>query len=140
MNSRHKVPFDEEVFGFLDAMKIIREWNASDTYPFMRKNTANYLAPRLALWVSLAAVALHWYWATSSQCSFHFARSGAVLVLASALAYGWISWHDPKTMHLSGGKISNWALFNPLFMLPFLGFVGTIIWGYGDLLPFGKSC
>ncbi|MBY5385212.1 hypothetical protein [Rhizobium leguminosarum] len=61
-------------------------------------------------------------------------------MIASALAFGWISWHEPKTMLLSGGQVTTWSFFNPLFILPLIAFIGTVIWGYGDLLPFGRAC
>lgn len=137
---RYKVPNDDKLFRLIHCWRIIREWRTEGTYPWMRRRTANYLAPRIAWWMSLLIVAVHWWWAASSSCGFNFARGGALVVLLSAIAFGWVAWHEPRGGMLDGGPVNRWAFFHPLFMLPFLGLVGTILWGYGDLLPFGSRC
>lgn len=135
-----KVPREADDFGFIHSCRIIREWRADDTYPWMHRLTIDYLAPRAAWWASVLVVAAHWWWASSSGCGFNFARGGALLVLISASAYGLLVWYASDVAVVSGSTIKKWHPFHPLFMLPFLGFVGTILWGYGDLLPFGKTC
>ncbi|RWB64377.1 MAG: hypothetical protein EOQ48_01805 [Mesorhizobium sp.] len=130
-----KVPNADDKFLAQHAFKILREWNQKGTVPWMRRRTVDYLAPRLALWASILALFLHGWWATNTACSLHFARSGAAIVLISALAFGWTAWHEvPKLV------VNRPAVFHPLLMLPALALFGTFVWGYGDLLPFGKSC
>ena len=135
-----KVPNDDKAFKLAHCFCVLREWNRGDTYPWMRRRTANYLAPRIAWWASLLVIILHGWWASSSSCSFNFARGGALVVLISAAAYGWIMWHEPKGGLLGGGPINRFEPFHPLLMIPLLGALGTIMWGYGDMLRFGVAC
>ncbi|WP_210168388.1 hypothetical protein [Aminobacter sp. DSM 101952] len=130
-----KVTNDDDTFAFRHAIKILREWDQKGTFPWMKRRTAEYLAPRLALWACLLALFLHGWWAITTSCSLHFARSGAAIVLVSALAFGWTAWHEAPKM-----LVNRLAFFHPLCMLPALALLGTLIWGYGDLVPFGKSC
>lgn len=134
-----KVPNDSEAFSCKDAFVVLFSWNAEDTYPWMRYHAVNYLAPRAALAVSIAALASHAAWAILSDCGVNFQRAGAPVVLISALCYALIEWREPKVGLLSGGRLQRLKLFNPLFILPVLAAVGTLVWGYGDLLPLFRS-
>lgn len=137
---RFKVPHDENDFRLSHCLRIIREWGREDTVPWMRRHTANYLAPRIAWWVSLLILIVHAWWAASASCGFNFSRGGALVVFVSAVAFGWIAWHEPKAGVLGGGPVNKLTLFHPLFMLPFLAALGTLINSYGDLIPFGNAC
>jgi hypothetical protein len=136
-----KVPEDEAEFTARDAFKILREWNQDGTVQWMKRLTVNLLAPRLAWWLSLMVIGLHGWWACKSSCGVNFARGGALIVLLSAIGLGVVAWYEPNYGLLSGGKIKRWHFFHPLVMLPALGIIGTVLWGYGDLLPiFGNAC
>lgn len=131
-----KVPRDKKDFRLIHYWHVFCHWRKFDTPQWMREATATYLAPRLALWASIAVVALHWWWAAISGVSLNFARGGALVVLISAVSYGWFTWHLTNVAIPSGGPVRRFSLFDPYFMLPLLGVVGTILWGYGDLVPF----
>ncbi|MDA9524131.1 hypothetical protein XI06_28600 [Bradyrhizobium sp. CCBAU 11434] len=60
-------------------------------------------------------------------------------MLAAAALYAVLEWHEPSTANLSGGSVLQFWFYNPAFLLPFLGAGGTLVWGYGDLLPFFGS-
>lgn len=66
--------------------------------------------------------------------------ASAAIVLISAPGFGCTAWHDTTGGMFSGGPASRLTFLHPLFLLPALAFIGTIIWGYGDLLPFGRDC
>jgi hypothetical protein len=55
-----KVPDDDAKFKVRHAVKVLREWNQAGTFPWMERRTVNLLAPRLAWWLSLAAIGLSW--------------------------------------------------------------------------------
>lgn len=133
-----KVPYteDENQFSLGHSIAVIRGWRAKDTYPWMRRRTVNFLVPRCAFWLSVLTVAVHAWWASVSHCGVDFQRGGAVVVLLSAAGYGLVSWHEATSL-----MVNKLSPFHPLFMLPLLGVVGTLLWGYGDLLPFfGTAC
>ncbi len=131
-----KVPHEEEVFGLVDALTVISSWTAQDTYPWMRRLAISYLAPRLALLFSTLVLGGHVIWAMKSGSGVNFQRGGAPVVFISAVCYAVIEWHEPKAALLDGGPVRKLRLFNPLFLLPLLAAIGTLVWGYGDLLPF----
>lgn len=120
---------------------VIRRWNRTETYPWMKRKIINYLAPRLAAGISVAALTLHAFWAHSSGCSVNFQRGGAIVTLIAAALYAVVEWHDPKTLHLSGGPVTKLTFSNPYLTLPLLATLGTVVWGYGDLITwFGTAC
>ncbi len=136
-----KVPHDEESFHFRHCIIVILSWSEKDTYPWMKRRTVNFLAPRLALAFTLLSVIIHTIWALKSECGINFQRSGAMITFISAALYALTAWHEPKGGYLDGGPLNKIRPFEPMFLLPFLGLLGTIIWGYGDLLPFfGTKC
>ncbi|HCL66962.1 MAG TPA: hypothetical protein DIC56_19420 [Rhizobium sp.] len=50
----YKVPYEDaewERNGRSNAWITLREWKAPDTYPWMKRKLANYLAPRVGLWL-----------------------------------------------------------------------------------------
>lgn len=135
-----KVPYKEEDFRLRHALLVIREWRGADTYPWMRRRVMDYLAPRLALLFTVIVLIVHATWAMTSDCGVNFQRAGSPIVLISAGLYAAIEWHTPKGGMLDGGLVEKLKLFNPLFLLPLLGVLGTAIWGYGDLFPlFGSG-
>jgi hypothetical protein len=136
--NRPKLPYDGE-FNFKQAWQAVREWRRPDTAPYMKRKAVRYFAPRLALWTSVLSLVGHWYWASITHSSVNFQRGGAIVVLAAAALYAVLEWHQPSTSNLSGGPVQQFWFHNPAFLLPFLGAVGTLVWGYGDLLPFFGS-
>lgn len=130
----HKIRYDEDL-KFLDALKILAQWHANDTHPWMKRKAANYISPRIGYLLTIIILLLHYYWAIESNCSINFQRGGATIVLVSALFFAWVDWHPPASGQLSGGKVEKFSIWSPLFALPLIAVIGTIIWGYGDLLP-----
>ncbi|KYH02493.1 hypothetical protein [Bradyrhizobium sp. DOA1] len=139
MQQNHpKLPFHGD-FDFQQAWLAVREWRDPSTAPYMKRKAMEYFAPRVAFWLSVVSLAGHWYWASTTHCGVNFQRGGAIVVLAAAALYAVLEWHDPKSAMLSGGRIQRIWFYNPAFLLPLLGAAGTLIWGYGDLLPFFGS-
>jgi hypothetical protein len=133
--SPNKISYEKE-FTIVEAWLVVSTWRQGDTYPWMKKNAVVYLAPRAAFWVSIIVLFGHCVWAIHSNCNVNFQRGGSIITLLAAGLYAIIDWHDPHTMLLSVGQIKRLKIFNPYFILPLLAAVGTLVWGYGDLLPF----
>jgi hypothetical protein len=133
--SPNKIPYEKD-FTIAEAWLVVSTWRQNDTYPWMKKKAVIYLAPRVAFWLSIVVLFVHYIWALYSHCNVNFPRGGAVISLLAAGLYAVIDWHDPHTALLSGGQIQRVTIFNPFFVLPLLGAVGALVWGYGDLLPF----
>lgn len=138
MSNPHKIPYDGEL-KLNEVMLVIRTWQQSDTYPWMRRKAIDYIAPRAAFVFSIIFIIIHYRWALESKCGVNFQRSGAVIALVSAALYSLIEWHKPDAAVLEG-TIKRFKFFSPYFMLPLLLAVGTVIWGYGDLLPMFGDC
>ncbi|WP_448954840.1 hypothetical protein [Labrys neptuniae] len=119
------------------AIEILFNWQ-NETIPWRRRRTSEFLAPRCAIILSVSALILHFWWAWSSACGLNFARAGADVVLIAATAYAWVEWHSVSGGLLSGGPVNRFAIWESGWLLPALAAGGTLIWGYGDLLPFGK--
>ncbi len=133
-NVKHpKIPH-EATFTLGLSFKVVKEWMRPDTYPWMKRKAVNYLAPRVAFWISTIALSVHVVWALNTECSVNFQRGGAIVVFAAAALYACIEWHEPNG-YLSGGPVQRLSLSNPYFVLPLIGAVGPLVWGYGDLLP-----
>lgn len=131
-----KLASKEERYTLKEAVLVVSNLRAAPHRAF--RGAVEYFVPRIALFLSILLFVLHIWWAVSSRCGVNFARGGALLVLVSAGGLGWMTWLDPKLTFLSGGPRNKFDWLHPLVMLPLIGVVGTIIWGYGDLLPFGK--
>ncbi|XHC10656.1 hypothetical protein ABWH98_24520 [Labrenzia sp. ac12] len=130
-----KIPYEEEEFSGRHAIKILREWRSEDTAPWMKRRAVNYLSPRCAALISVITLLVHLIWAERSSCAINFQRSGSLLVLNAAAFYAFIEWHKADGGKLSGGKLKRYSLFNPFIVLPIIAALGTVVWGYGDLLP-----
>lgn len=133
-----KLPYDGD-YGFRQAWLALREWRRPDTVLYMKRKAMEYVAPRLAFWISFLSLVLHSHWAWTTHCGANFQRGGAIVAFAAAALYAVLEWHDPKTAVLSGGPIQRVSFYNSALLLPLLGAAGTLIWGYGDLLPFFGS-
>lgn len=133
-----KIPH-KQPFGVKQTYKVLREWGWPDTYPWMKRKAVNYLAPRVAFWFSGVALVGHLIWAWNTECSINFQRGGAVVVFTAAALYACIEWHEPNGGYYSGGPVQRLSLANPFFVLPLIGAIGTLVWGYGDLFPFLKT-
>lgn len=118
---------------FRAAWAAIWKWNVA--VPWVQRKALDYLAPRIALVVSLVAIGGHAIWAVHTHNGVNFQRGGGVVSLTAAALYAAIDWHAPKGGALSGGLVEKLRTFNPKFLLPFLAGIGTLIWAYGDLLP-----
>lgn len=128
----------EESFTLKTSWRVVRNWRR--TYPWMRRKAVNHLAPRLAFFISVLAIFAHAIWAAKTHCNVNFQRGGGIVTLTAAALYAVIEWHAPKGGLWSGGLVEKLHIWNPLFLLPFLGGTGTLIWAYGDLLPwFGST-
>jgi hypothetical protein len=138
MSDPHKIPYYGEIKP-KEAMLVIRTWTQSDTYPWMKRKAIDYFAPRAAFICSIIVLTIHYWWAFESKCGVNFQRSGAVIALVSAALYSLIEWHKSDAGVL-GGTIKRFRFFSPYFMLPLLLAMGTVIWGYGDLLPMFGNC
>ena len=135
---KHKIQYDDEI-RLIEALKILREWRAPDTYPWMREKTVKLLSPYIGYILTAFIVAIHYFWATQSLCSINFQRGGALVVLVSAVLFAWVEWHTPNHALLSGGRLPKFSFFSPLVSLPLIAVFGTLLWGYGDLLPWLQS-
>lgn len=135
MQEHPKLPYDKD-YSFAQAWRAVREWRYPDTFPYMKRKAMEYFAPRLALWISVSSLIGHWYWASITHCGVNFQRGGAIVVLAAAALYAVLEWFEPNAATVSGGPVQRVWFYNPAFLLPILGALGTLIWGYGDLLPF----
>jgi hypothetical protein len=133
-----KLPFDGN-YDFGQAWLAICRWRSPDTVPHMKRKAMKYFAPRLALWISALSLVGHGYWASITHCGVNFQRGGAIVVFAAAALYAILEWHEPNGAILDGGLVQRIWFYNPAFLLPLLGAVGTLIWGYGDLVPFFGS-
>jgi len=120
---------------FRDALKILSEWNAEDTYPWMKRKTVNFISPFIGYILTTIILGIHYIWAVESECSVNFQRGGAMVVLVSAWLFGWIDWHKSEAGILGGGPIKKFDFFAKHFAVPFVAIIGTLTWGYGDLLP-----
>jgi hypothetical protein len=135
----NKIPYEKD-FTIAEAWLVLTTWRQSDTYPWMKRRTVNYIALRAAFFVSLIVLFVHCIWALQTHCGINFQRGGSIIALLAAGLYAVVDWHDPKTVFLSGGGMRPITFFDPYFMLPVLGALGTVVWGYGDLLPFFGIC
>ncbi len=54
----NKIPSEKE-FTIADAWLVLSTWRQSDTYPWMKKNAVNYLAPRTAFLLSILVLIIH---------------------------------------------------------------------------------
>jgi hypothetical protein len=129
-----RIPYEGPI-SLREVILVLRGWRAADTYPWMRRKAMNWLVPRAGWGMCLGLVALHFAWAGISSCSADFARAGAAVTLVAAIGAALLDWHDPKAMALDGGKLPIFRLLNPIVALALQVALGTIIWGYGDLLP-----
>ncbi|TPJ77180.1 hypothetical protein [Mesorhizobium sp. B2-6-2] len=130
----------DEIFTLQLSWRVLRHSARAD--PWMRRKAVNYLAPRLALAISILVAVVHFIWAVGSECGVNFARVGGIITFTAAALYAVREWHEPKTGLLSGGEVERIHIWNPLFLLPLLAAIGTLIWAYGDLLPWlsSKGC
>lgn len=131
----NKLTYDTD-FTFAMVWGVLTKWRKSDTYPWMKRKAVTYIAPRAAFWISLITLFAHVIWAIHTKCGVNFQRGGSIVALSTAVLYAVVDWHDPKTAFLSGGRIKPITIFDPYIMLPVLAAIGTVVWGYGDLLPF----
>jgi hypothetical protein len=107
----------------------------------MKRHTIDCLAPRLTWVMCLAAIFIHFIWAYQTSCSVNFQRGGAIVVFASALCYALVDWHKSDAAVPSGSPVKKLSLVEPLFVCPLFGTIGTLMWGYGDLITwFGTQC
>ncbi|MCD0421232.1 hypothetical protein LOC51_28770 [Rubrivivax sp. JA1024] len=102
----------------------------------MKRKAIAYFAPRATLFITVASLAIHSGWAWATNCGVNFQRGGAIVVLVAAALYALSEWYEAKGGRLDGGALERYHFLNPAFLLPFLAALGTLIWGYGDLLPF----
>ena len=58
-----------------------------------------------------------------------------MIVLVSAWFFGWIEWHKSDAAILGGTSIKKFEFFGTHVAIPLIAIIGTILWGYGDLLP-----
>lgn len=127
---------NETDFTIVVFWRVLKKWRESDTYPWMKQMAVTYIAPRAALGISLIALFVHFIWAIYTKCGVNFQRGGSIVALSAAALYAFVDWHDPKTALLSGKRINRLRILGPYIMLPILAAIGTIVWGYGDLIPF----
>lgn len=116
--------------------QIIRNWKQFKSIPSVLAKFWGSLIPYLVCVFSLISITIHGYLSYIHSCSETFQRGGSLLVLMAAVGFGIIEYINPETTYLSGRKKRTFHLNNPLVALPFIAAVGTLIWGYGDLIPF----
>lgn len=130
-----------EPSSLVDAFRVLWVWNEKDTYPYMKRSSIGFLAPRFTWILCIAGIVIHFIWALNTNCSVNFQRGGAVVVFAAALCYALVDWHKSDAAVFSGSPVKKLSLMEPLFVCPLFGTIGTIIWGYGDLITwFGNCC
>jgi hypothetical protein len=108
---------------------------------------ANKWMPRLAMAASVLTLLVHGALAWRSDCPKGFERSGADIVAFALAAFAVIQYFadiDAGTARLSGKRMVPWSILHPFVFLPILAIIGTVLWGYGDLLAglvmTGKGC
>lgn len=120
---------------FSHALLILRHWRKSDTTHVERHRSSKYFASLLGCLLSLLIVTGHYYWAAQSDCIVNFQRGGSALVLLSAVLFAWVEWHRPHGELFSEFRARRPTWRSPYITLPLIAVFGTLIWGYGDLLP-----
>lgn len=129
-----KISYDKKMT-FRESITILREWYKDDTFPWMKRKTVNFVSPYICYFSITIILSVHYFWAVETDCSVDFQRGGALIVLVSAFLFGWTEWHKPEGGPLGGGKIKKFGLFEPHFAIPLTAIIGTLLWGYGDLVP-----
>ena len=108
-----------------------------------KKRWIDWWMPRLGVAASIAAIIAHAFWAHASGCKTDFARGGAAVVLIALAVFAPIQYFadaDASVARLSGKLIAPLSMFDPFFAPPILAIVGTLLWGYGDLVaPFAQG-
>ncbi|MBZ9892302.1 hypothetical protein LB559_30695 [Mesorhizobium sp. BR1-1-3] len=106
----------------------------------MQSKAVNYAVPRLAVVFSLIVLSAHAFWAVHSQCGTNFARGGGVIALIVTGLFAVVEWHKDRRNLLSGGTIEKFDPWHPQVVLPVLAGIGTLIWAFGDFLPWFGLC
>jgi hypothetical protein len=133
-SSPHKIRHDGAV-SLAEAWLIIREWRKPDTFPWMRRKVVNWLVPRLSWVLSALSIVAHIVWAILSSCSTDFTRAGAAVTVIAAIGAALVDWHEPNAAMLDGGPVPRFRLLDPMVAIALQVALGTLIWGYGDLVP-----
>ena len=97
------------------------------------------LAAPLAYVVTFAVLVMHAVWAHNTKCGVNFQRGGADISLVAAVLFAFVSWYGSEGFKLDGGRVPKWSLLNPNVALPLVALLGTITWGYGDMVPWFSS-
>lgn len=116
----------------------VRNW-CKLPYPYQKRHTVQSLAPLVALVITLASLTVHFIVASMTNCSVNFQRGGSIISLTAAALYAVLDWHKNDAALPSGSRTQPFKLLDPKILLPLLGVVGTLIWGYGDLIPLWSS-
>ena len=128
----------DETFTWLVSFKVIKNWH--NAFPWQKRKAVEFASPRLGLFSSVLTIAFHVYWAVTSSCSENFQRGGSIVVFISAIMFAYSNWHDSKGGRLDGGPVEKFEFWNPNLLMPIIAGVGTLIWGYGDLVPLFGNC
>lgn len=120
---------------FRHSLKIIREWDHHDTHPWMKRKTVDFISPLIGYALTLIIIIAHYIWAFETGDGLNFGRGGALIVLVSGALYGWIDWFRSGNEHEDDIDLRQFHVLESHFAIPFIAVLGTLIWGYGDLLP-----
>ena len=96
-------------------------------------------ATAVALTATVVVISAHWAWARHTHNATDFARGGALVSLFTALLLATLATYTfDKGFQLDGGRVPEFHPLKPSFVVPVLAAVGTILWGYGDMVPWFK--
>lgn len=87
----------------------------------------------------IATLVFHYHWASANESALAFQRSGAAIVALDAAFFGLVRWHLDSLNSISYWNGRPVWIEEKIFAALSLVFaiIGTLIWGYGDLLFFG---
>jgi hypothetical protein len=100
--------------------------------------------PRVTAAVAFPVVISHGYWAFVTDCDVHFSRGGSLLVFMAVLSIFGLEDRMHRTSHMNFCDASGpipFKFLGPYIVAGSLAMIGTLIWGYGDLIAnyFGIS-
>lgn len=120
---------------------VVRGWMDPKILPRSKIVVVQTYSTLIALTFTIPILLIHYMWAVHSQCSVNFQRAGADISLVAATIFAFMSWYAAPNSVLDSGGLPKFSWRNPNFALPVVALIGTMVWGYGDMLPgFGNSC
>lgn len=132
---------DNGKYTFIQGLQTAMYWWKETTYFCQKKRAATASVSPLAIFFTIIILLIHSLLAWHFECSVTFQRGGADIALVAAALFAFINWYSMEGMVLDGGNVPLFSWLNPNVILSLIALIGTVTWGYGDLMPFGtRGC